>query len=221
MLRRVTDGIHQVDKLLPSGWRLTMTLFDVPGGVLVHSPTSIGEQTFDLVEEVGAPRVLLAPNHFHHVHLPRFRVRWPEAVTIASPRAIPRLTGKGHADLRSIDEAGELGELRLLACPFTRTGETWVTKGDTLMVCDAFFNVPGPLKGGMGFFLKMTRTGPGVKLGRTFRYLAIEDVKRYRDWANETIEELRPRRVLFSHGDPLEGDDLVPRLRAAISEALD
>jgi hypothetical protein len=217
----MTAGVHQIDKRLPTGWRITMTLFDVPGGVLVHSPTVIDEGTFAAVETIGTPRVLLAPNHFHHLHLPAFRRRWPGAKVVASPKALPRLTSKGHADLKPLDEAGDLGDVRLIACPFTRTGETWMVKGDTLLVCDAFFNVPGPLTGGMGLFLRATRTGPGVKLGRTFRYLAIDDVKSYRAWCEETLESLRPRRVLFSHGDPLEGDDVLVRLHAAIKEALD
>lgn len=197
------------------------------GGLLVHSPTSLGDDTESLVESCGTPRLLLAPNHFHHASLARFRRRWPEAKVIAAARAIPRLAAKGHTGLTPIDgsEPGsvagvELGSVRFHVTAGTRTGETWVSVGDTLIVCDAFFNVPGPFRGAVGVLLRASRTGPGLRLGRTFRWLAVEDVKTYRRWAEAKLEELAPRRVLFSHGDALEGDDVALRLRELLGTNL-
>jgi hypothetical protein len=107
--------------------------------------------------------------------------------------------------------------VRFHPAPGTRNGETWLSVGDTLVVCDSFFNLPGPLSGAMGLVLRATRTGPGLKLGRTFRWLALADVRSYRAWVEDTLDALAPKRVLFSHGDPLEGARLISARRAGFT----
>jgi len=224
VLRQVSQGIHLADRNDPSGWRVSMTLVELGGGrLLVHSPSWLGEATTELVERCGEPALLFAPNHFHHVSLPKFRSRWPQARAVAAKDALPRLAAKGHADLVSLDalKAEDLGPVRFHPAPGTRNGETWLSVGDTLVVCDSFFNLPGPLSGAMGLVLRATRTGPGLKLGRTFRWLALADVRSYRAWVEDTLDALAPKRVLFSHGDPLEGNDAADRLRQAMRAALD
>lgn len=223
MLQQVAPGVRQLGRQDASGWRVTMTLLDLGGGgLLVHSPTWVGDDTPRLLASAGTPRFLLAPNHFHHLSLGRFRQQWPEAQALAAPQALPRLSRRGHAGLLAVGaEALDLGPVRLHPAAGTRTGETWVSANETLVVCDAFFNLPGPLRGAMGAVLKATRTGPGLRLGRTFRWLALDEPKTYRAWAEAKLEELRPTRVVFSHGDPIEGGDVVERLQRALREALE
>jgi hypothetical protein len=44
---------------MANGWELAMTLVPLPGGgVLVHSPTWLGDDTFARVLEVGEPRAV-------------------------------------------------------------------------------------------------------------------------------------------------------------------
>src|SRR5512139_3033840 len=111
MLLEVAPGVRQLGRRDASGWRVTMTLLDLgEGGLLVHSPTWVGDDTPRLVATAGTPRFLLAPNHFHHLSLARFREQWPDATALAAPRALPRLTGRGHAGLVPIGaEALDLG----------------------------------------------------------------------------------------------------------------
>ena len=88
MLRIVED--------LAGGWQRAMVLVRLPGGgLLVHSPTWVGPATFAKVEAFGEPRVLFAPNHFHHMFLARFRERWPGARAVAGGVALGRLRGWG------------------------------------------------------------------------------------------------------------------------------
>jgi len=68
--------------------------------------------------------------------------------------------------------------------------------------------------------LRATRTAPGLRVGRTFRWLAVADRARYAAWVDETLDALKPTRVLFSHGAPLEGADVSAQLRAAMREGL-
>ncbi|MFO0613783.1 MAG: hypothetical protein U0414_14420 [Polyangiaceae bacterium] len=225
MFRRLSDRVSALDLIKPSGWRLTMHAVRLKGGgLLVHSPVRPHPEVFDALEALGTPSILLAPNHFHHVALPRYRERYPKARALASAGARPRLARKGHADLGDI--AGEkLPGVRLLPCEHVKNGETMVVVDDeggpTLLVCDAFFNVPGPLTGFEGWFLRMTSTGPDLSLGKTYRFAGIGDPRAYAAWLEETLAEIRPRRVSFSHGDPIEGDDVVDRLLVALRRALE
>src|SRR5215470_6123036 len=111
-------------------------MFVVPlrdGGTLIYSPTWLGDDTtFARVETLGTPRVLLAPNHFHHLSLARFRARYPEAVAVAAKSALPRLEAKGHRGLRDVMEVeGLLASGSRVLCPEgLRCGETWLSLAD-------------------------------------------------------------------------------------------
>ena len=87
-------------------------MFAIPlpdGGVLIHSPTWLGDDsTFSRIEAVGTPRVLFAPNHFHHLSLARFRDRYPQALAVATWTALTRLQAKGHEGLSDVTAAAPL-----------------------------------------------------------------------------------------------------------------
>ena len=176
------------------------------------------------LDALGRVSVLIAPNHFHHLALPAFRARYPQARVLAASGAIPRLRAKGHAGLEPIEDATLPPGLRACVAEGTRTGETFLVCDDgierSLLVCDAFFHVNTPVRGLVGAFLHATQTTPGLKMGRTFKYMALADAAAYRRWATETLRGVSPQRVLFSHGEPLVGTDVVPRLLAAIDERL-
>lgn len=213
--------VHVLTRRKPSGWSNNMLVVPLPdGGTLLHSPTWLGEETFERVLAFGEPRVLFAPNHFHHLSLPRFRQRFPDALPVASAGALPRLRDKGHEGLRPLAEATPLlpEGARWLETQGTRTGETWLSlPGGALLVCDSFFRVTEPLTGPEGLLLRALKVGPGLTVGRTTRWLAVSKPAEYRRWALDTLEQLRPTRVFFSHGSPLEGADVTQRLRAVVA----
>jgi len=217
----ILDGgvpVVRIPKPFGTGWELGMILVRLEdGGVLVHSPTWIGDDTFERVLAVGEPRVLFAPNYFHHLSLARFRERWPEARVVAGRAAVPRLRRLGYTYVEPVDDQVPLpAGGRLLECEGTKAGETLVSlpgpRGRTWIVCDAFFHVTRPVTGAMGLALRATKATPGLAIGQTFLWLALKDRRRYRQWATETIEHERPTALWLSHGDTVEGDDLPERL---------
>jgi hypothetical protein len=219
--------IHCLDQREPSGFRRAMHLVELGDGkLLVHSPTWLGDDTFARVAAIGTPTLLLAPNHHHHMSVPRFQAQHPGATIIASSSAIPRLWRKGLADAISVASVKSRlpSHVRILEIDGIKNGEVWVvvdtTTGRELIVCDSFFNLPGPLTGVEGFGLKMLGVGPGLRVGRTFRVVGIADKLRYRTWVERTLAEVAPTRVHFSHGDPLEGPDAVKHLNEALHAAL-
>ncbi len=211
----------------PSGWHRNMYVVRLRDRrTLVHSPTWIGEDTFERIDALGSPGVLLAPNHFHHLSLARFRARYPDALVVAGQGALPRLKAKGYGGVHELAEAEPLlpEDTRLLRCAGVRTGETWLSLIDegkrTLLISDGFFNVAAPVTGFAGFMLRRMQAAPGLRLGATFIWLGISDRVAYRAWVRETLAREAPARLVFSHGEPIEGDDLGERLTSLIERRL-
>lgn len=207
----VAPRVHRFQRHLPkSGFVNNMLAVELPsGGLLLHSPTWLGEGTFDAVDALGEVRVLLAPNHFHHLSLPRFRERYPKAIAVASEAAIPRLLKKGHAGVAPLAEAAALlpEGAHFLEPQGLSTGEAWVSLpgdgGPTWLVCDAWFHVRTPLRGFEGAVLRALATGPGLRVGRTFKWLAVRDRAAYVEAARGAIEREKPAILVPSHGDPI------------------
>lgn len=174
-------------------------------GDIVYSPVDHGENTASVA---GRPRVLVAPNHFHHLALPRYRALYPDVTIVASDVARKRLAAKGHNDVRPLSDARLPLSVRLLPAEGCRTGETWMMVGDTLVVCDAFMNVGEACTGFEGFMLRRLRVVPNLQISRTFTFLAIGDKKTYRRWALDTLEREKPTTMMFAHGAPLRHDQL-------------
>ena len=192
--------------------------------LVVYSPAITSDDVLDRIAKVGRVGWLIAPNHFHHLSLAAFRARFPDARVVASERAIVRLGSQGHRDLRAIERETLPAGVSAHVAEGTRSGETflsYVHEGKkTLVVCDAFFHVNTPVRGLVGAFLHASKTTPGLKVGRTFKYMALSDVRAYRRWAEQTICAIAPDRVLFSHGEPLEGAGVSDALLRAIDERL-
>jgi hypothetical protein len=212
-----------LEKARSSGWGLNMILVPLPGGgLLVHSPTWLGDDTFDRVAALGEPKILFAPNHFHHLSLGRFRARWPAAAAVASDVAIPRLRSKGHEGVVPIDTVAALlpAGARWLPCQGTRAGEAFLSIEDggvrTWIVSDAFFNVERPVTGVTGVALRALKTTPGLCIGRTFLWLGLRDRATYKQWITDALSRETPTRMLFSHGIAANGADLTERLMAEV-----
>jgi hypothetical protein len=178
-------------------------------GAIIHSPTLIDETTFERVAALE-PRVILAPNHYHHLGLSPYRERFPSAVVTADAAAIRRLEQRGHQSVRPLSELALPSGVRAFVPPGTKSGETWLVvddaEGPTLLVCDAFFHQLEPVRGLEGALLRWLKIAPGLAIGVTFTQLVLGDKAGYRRAVLEFIEHEQPRRVLFSHGVPLETD---------------
>jgi len=192
-----------------------MILLRLPaGGVLVHSPTWLGEDTVAQVEAIGEPRVLFAPNHFHHLSVPRFRERWPGAMIVAGRDAIAGLKKRGHESAVPVDVATPLlpPGAHWLECQGTRAGETLLSldgqAGRTWLACDAFFNVQRPVTGVVGFALRALKTTPGLCIGQTFNWLALRDRRVYREWVLAALDREKPTALWVSHGETVTRPDL-------------
>lgn len=218
-------GLHTAERLVWSTWSLRCFALALPGGgALVVSPVKdLGEEAFTSLAAVGAPKVFLAPNHFHHMGVPQWSARFPDAFTVCSDAARPRLMKqRQETRLRPLSDAVPLlpKGASFLDPAGTRNGETWLRlespTGVTWVVSDAFFwstqAVPGPA----GLFLRLTRAVPGLCVGNTFKWLATKDRAAYTAWVLAQLEQDRPTRLCFGHGATLFDEQLAARLKALV-----
>lgn len=204
-----------------NGWSMRTTAVVLKDGslALVTPTRGMGDEAHAALATLGAPAVLLAPNHFHHLGLSEHLRRYPDATVVASKRAAPRLgrkTGLEIAPLSALEQRLPAG-VTLLEPPALRTGEVWLRaetpRGIAWMVTDGFFHCPDTPSGMFGVGCMLTGTTPGLRLGRTFTLLAVENPRPYRDWLLSQLDRDRPRILIPAHGDILEADDVWERLR--------
>ncbi len=210
----VVPGVHRAARVDEAGWEASMYAIALPsGGLLVHSPTRVDGATHPGLDALGRPELLLAPNHFHHMGLPAYRAKYPDAVAVASGGARPRLERQGHRGLGALGEVRERlpRGARLLECEGVKTGEVFVSLDAggrrVWIVCDALFHVQRPLTGFMGFALRRLKTSPGLCVGQTFLWLALRDRRVFLEWIRAKLADERPETLLFSHGEPYEVGD--------------
>jgi len=199
-----------------------MVVVPVVGGTVVYSPTWLGDDTFDRVEALGKPLLLFAPNHYHNLSLGRFHARYPDVPVAAGARALDRLKRKTKLDIQPIASlAPTIQGARFLECDGAKSGDTWVLDDDgALVVGDAFFNAPGPMRGFEGWAVRMIKAAPGLSVGVTFTQLVLDNTAKFLAWTHSTLETAPVKRVLFCHGDPLEGESPASRLRARATERI-
>lgn len=216
----VAPGVHLFEKVLPTGWSLNMFAIRgvEPDGIVLHSPTYIDDATYKAIEALGPVRALLCPNHFHWLSIRRYRERYPDARVVADPGAIQRLSKR----LRLTPErATSWSQWR--SPDGLKNGEGWLSLpsegGPTWITSDAFFNVTRQVTGIMGTTLRTLQTVPGPCIGSTFRWVGVRDLATYRSWLERALSEEKPRRILVSHGEALEGESLA-KLPALIEQRL-
>ncbi len=202
------------------GWtsRTTVVLL-ATGGVAVYNPcANLAATARDELAAWGEVTHLVAPNHFHHLGLPRWRDWFPRAAIVASATARPRLQKQGVV---AADAEAELAPrlprgVRLLQPAGTRTGELWLSvaspSGTGWIVGDAFFNVPSRPPGMTGWLLAWTGTVPGLRIGSTFVRMALRDRAAYRLWLTEALAREQPAWLVPAHGDVCVEAGLVNRL---------
>jgi len=219
------SGLRSYERIVRGGWSLlTLALPLHDGTSLVVSPTSeLGDDAHASLAKIGAPRGFLAPNHFHHLGLPEWTQRHPEAIVVASDASRKRLAKKQpNVAFEPLARVPLPKGVTFLEPEGMKTGETWLrietSAGVTWVVSDAFFDVSRPVSGLSGFGLRATGTIPGLRIGSTFLWLALEDKKRYGAWLLDRLNVDRPKTLVVGHGEPVSGDDLGDRLRALVQQ---
>ncbi len=212
----LSPALHTMERVERSGFSVASFVIRLPsGGTLLHGPIWLGDSVADEVEKIGAPEILFAPNHFHHLSLAKWKARFPSASVVASDTARPRLMKQkriveSKVVIASLDSVADRlpPDVHFLACPGTKNGETFLSipweGGRALVVCDAFFHVTRPTTGFVGVALRALSVAPGLVISKTFMWLGVKDRAVYGKWLRETLAREAPKRLFFSHGSPYD-----------------
>lgn len=192
------------------------------GRLLVGSPGASLAEDFEL----GEVAVLLAPNNFHHLGLHAWRARFPEAIAVAAPDALPRLARQGHEGLVPVGEIADRlpDHVELVALPDTRSGEVWLVhrsaQGTVWVICDALFNLPSPRRAAWRWFMWANRSGPGLAISQLQKWAGLKRRADFAAWMRARLATDAPTVLVPQHGAIEQGPDLTARLEAVLAARL-
>jgi len=198
--------------------------FPVEGGVAVVSPPcKVPGESFAELEKHGKVRALIAPNAYHHMGLPEWKARYPEAEIFAPAQSIARVEKQTKlGGIRPLAEAAKLGDrVELVDMPHFKSGEVlvrWRIEGGwAWYVTDVFFNFPELPKGVFGKIMKWTKSGPGFRRNWLTGKLAVKDNGALHAWMAEEAEKKPPKLVVACHIGTITLKDPVADIRAALA----
>jgi hypothetical protein len=194
----------------------------VAGGVIVVSPPCrVTASVIDAAAALGSVRALLAPNAFHHLGLPAWKARFPDAPVFAPAQSIGRVAAKtGLTGIRPLSEAAAIcGErVTLTDMPHYKTGEVLVrirgADGVAWYVTDVILNLPGlPAHPIPRFAFRVTRSAPGLRMNRLAPLFMVKDRHSLWRWLRDEVDREPPRWLIPAHGDVVDLSATPTRLR--------
>ncbi|MEZ4323248.1 MAG: hypothetical protein R3F61_37640 [Myxococcota bacterium] len=200
-MRQIAPGVHVLERDLrffgiPMGAR--MTVLELEGGLLVHSPVDVDPST---LEALGEPRWAVAPNKFHHLYVKRFADAGVEswcAPGLVAKR--PDVAFAGELDGTS-PFGDEVTVVPLKCFPLTNEVVLLHHPSRTLVLTDLVFNIDANAPW-------LTRTAMWCACGYPgCRTTTLERVAMKRPIAREEIGgllELDFDRVVMAHGNVID-----------------
>jgi hypothetical protein len=88
------------------------------------------------------------------------------------------------------------------------------------VTCDAFFGIDHPVTGLEGAVLRALSIVPGLRVGKTFKWVVLADRRKYLAWLEAMLAREQPRVLHLSHGARIEDDALPALLADAARRAL-
>ena len=210
-LIEIDDGILTVagEIRMPIGnFPRRMTVLRLTGDrTAIWSAMALDPPDMARIEAMGQPSFLIIPNDFHRMDAKIWKDRYPEIKVITPPGARARV-----ADIVPVDATSDiLGDaaVQFIVVPGTEAHEAALvvrrSGGVTLVINDVIGNVTRPH--GIGAHILSRLMGFGVsrpRVPRPVKFRMIKDrpalAAQFRAWAGE--EALR--RIIVSHGDPIE-----------------
>ncbi len=186
------------------------------GGLWLYSPGPIDDRTAEQLESLGPVQYLIAPNRFHHLHLPAAAARFPEADVLGAPGLEDKrkdVTFAGSLGFAS-PWAGELQPIPIDGMPAFNEVAFCHRPSGSLLVADLLFNLQQRQGLIPSMYFRLTGVHRRVAMSRMFRF-AIRDRAAC---AASCLRLLRHPfdRLIPCHGDVVE-EGAKQQVEAAIS----
>jgi hypothetical protein len=176
--------------------------------LVVYSAIALDEDEMQAIERLGRPAFLVVPGDLHRMDAKIWKDRYPDLYVVAPAGAWEKVEQVVHVDATSVD----FGDPRVALVEILGTEAheaalvVRTVSGTTLIVNDIIANMPDG-KGFAGWLLRLIGfTGPGPRIPSIVRKREVRDKSALREqlerWAG--LSELR--RIVVSHGAPIERD---------------
>jgi hypothetical protein len=182
------------------------------GGLIVLSPPYRAHRdTFDALQRHGPVRGLVATNAFHHVGIPEWKRRFPDATVFAPVQSIARVQRKsGLSGIRPVSDANTLAGARveLTDMPYYRTGEVLgrirSSRGLAWYLTDIVININDPPVNPLLRLMIKVIYGPGLHYNRIAPLFMVRDKAALKRWLAEEYRKDDPRWLIVAHGDVVD-----------------
>jgi hypothetical protein len=201
----VVGDLHMPFTELPR--RMTVVRLD-DGGLVVFSAIALDEDEMRAIEAYGTPAYLIVPNDHHRLDAKIWKDRYPSLQVVAPVGSRKKVEETVRVD--TTDPRWGDPNVEFVTVPGTRGHEAALVvttaNGVTLVLNDIVGNIRDPSGVGGWFLRLMGFAGDEPHIPRPVKLAMIDDKaalgKQLLQWAD--IGSLR--RILVSHGSPIEDD---------------
>ena len=210
----LAPGLWRLERRLkmPGGLILPVatTIFRLPSGKLfLHAPATLDAAAEASLRALGSPSVVFAPNPFHHIAIPDYRRVFPDCAVFYVPGLPARIPGLPPG-VEVSDRAPDAWEGAIEPVPFGPSRgfseiAVFHPATATLVLTDLAFNMrryAGTLDR-IGW--RLFGVPPEFGVSRTARLTLLRDKRAARPYLENMLAK-DFRRILVSHGDPVEND---------------
>ena len=179
------------------------------GGLIVASPPyRASDAVFDELARYGTVRALVATNAFHHLGIPEWKQRFPEATVFAPVQSMARVARKTNLDVRPLAEANAIGgpRVELIDMPYYRTGEALIkirtSRGLAWHVTDIILNITQlPKNPLVRFLFTFSGSAPGLRYNNVGPRFMVKDLPALKQWLEQEYAKAPPRWMIVTHGE--------------------
>lgn len=196
--------------LMPAGRlprRMTVVRLD-HGALVIFSAMALAEDQMQVLESFGTPTYMIIPNDHHRMDAQSWKERYPSIRVIAPAGARTKVEKVVLVDATF----GDFGDRSVRFVPVPGTAEKEAAlevhgaQGMTLILNDLVGNIRGA-RGFSGWFLRlMGFAGDEPHIPLPIRRAMIESRGQVRDQLLTWAALPTLRRILVSHGEPIEDD---------------
>jgi len=206
------------DGMLTVEGRIKMPLMDLPrrmtvvrlhdSRLIVWSAIALDDAAMATFEAFGRPAFLVVPNDHHRLDAKAWKNRYPELKVIAPEGAREKIANVVAVDTTSPD-FGDPG-VTFVTVPGTRAHEAALVvrreRGTTLVLNDLVGNIRAA-SGIDGWLLRLAGfAGDDAQIPRVVKMALVKDAADLRAQLLEWAELPGLRRIIVSHGDPIESE---------------
>lgn len=197
--------------------------------MVISPPKGFTDAAADDLKAFGEVSTVIAPNGFHHLGLPEWKKRYPDARFLAAAESAMRIQKKNPdaptLEPLSLMETRSGEDVGVTEVPNTKVGETWAWvrtgRGYVFFCSDVLANMPALPKGLVGKMLfKLSGSGPGFKVFHLALKFYVNDKQDTLNRFRADVAAHPPSVIVFGHGATMEGADLAEKTDALLASAI-